>query len=91
MAPAPHAHPAVAGLPDKVRHQQQPSDRNREREPPGVEDVPPPDKERRDQEDEDDREQVLGLEPDPRGVWGALIRFPLGSARTGCRVVGRSR
>jgi hypothetical protein len=36
-------------------------------EAPRAQDVATPDKERRDQQDEDDRERVLRLQPDPGG------------------------
>ncbi len=60
-----HARPAVAGFPDEVRDEQRGGDRDREREAPRAQDVATACGEQRDQQNEDDRERVLRLEPDP--------------------------
>ena len=62
-----HARPAVARLPDEVRDEQHGRDRDGQREAPRAQDVAAPDEERRDQQDEDDGERVLRLEPDAGG------------------------
>ena len=59
-----HARPAVARLPDEVRDEQHGRDHHGQREAPRAQNVAPPDKERRDQQDEDDGDRVLRLEPD---------------------------
>ncbi len=62
-----HARPAMPRLPDQVRDKHNSRDRHRNRETPRAQHVATPNKERSDQQDEDDRERVLRLQPDPGG------------------------
>ena len=62
-----HARPAVAGLPDEVRDEQESRDCHCQRKPPRAQDVAAPDEEGRDEQDEDDGERVLRLEADAGG------------------------
>ena len=75
-----HARPAVPRLPDEVRDEQDGRDRHRQREAPRAQYVTAPDKERRDEQDEDDGERVLRLEPDARRRLRAAAHEPRPSA-----------
>jgi hypothetical protein len=61
------AGPAVLGLPDQVREEQHHRDRHRQREPWRAEQVTTPHTKRRQQQDHDDRERVLDLQPHADG------------------------
>jgi hypothetical protein len=61
------ADPAVLGLPDQVREEQHHRDRHRQRKPRRTQQVTTPHTKRRQQQDHDDRERVLGLQPHADG------------------------